>query len=252
MARKPWKLIDPRVRPRANKREARISLPRDLGALLSVCIMGSDQAKCVPCCGEGAPAAADDPQVAPQASSWRPRGGRNSAAHGRRHRVPNLFKDGSMENNGTVLRPNTMQEMDYNLLTEVVANTLDVCRKHYGSVPAIPELIRLSQQALENLGVKGDLREREADFTKIVDMLLHGQGGTCAPPARRSSKAGTRAPQNEAQDAQYAPCPPPPPCPPPARSHAPRWGWWARLLPRRIDLRPTIEHDLDFHTQQQV
>eukprot|EP00900_Chrysochromulina_parva_P019612 jgi/Chrpa1/27652/Chrysochromulina_OHIO_Genome00028006-RA len=68
-----------------------------------------------------------------------------------------------------------MQEMDYNLLTEVVANTLDVCRKHYGSVPAIPELIRLSQQALENLGVKGDLKEREADFTKIVDMLLHGQ-----------------------------------------------------------------------------
>ena len=71
VARKPWKLIDPRVRPRANKRESRISLERDLGALLSVCIMGSDQAKCVPCCWEGAPAAADDPQVAPQASKTR-------------------------------------------------------------------------------------------------------------------------------------------------------------------------------------
>ena len=106
---------------------------------LSARNMGSDQAKCVPCCREGAPAAADDPQVAPQGSSWRLRGGRNSVAHGRRHRVPNLFKAGSMEKDGTMGRPNTMQELDQDLLTEVVANTLVVCRKHYGNVPEIPE-----------------------------------------------------------------------------------------------------------------
>ena len=220
-------------------------------SLLSARIMGSDQAKCVPCCGEGAPAGADDPQVAPQGSSWRLRGGRNSVAHGRRHRVPNLFKAGSMEKDGTMGRPNTMQELDQDLLTEVVANTLVVCRKHYGNVPEIPELIQLSQQALKNLGVKGDLREREADFTKIVNMLLHGQGGTCASPARRSSSARISAPPNDAQDAQDAPCPTPPSRPPPSR-YVTSWGWCLWPLPRRIDLRPTIVHDLDFQTQQQV
>jgi hypothetical protein len=156
------------------------------------------------------------------------------------HSIPEIDKDGMVLPIG---RPNTMQELDYNLLTEVVATTLDVCRKHYGSVPAIPELMQFSQQALENLGVKGDLKEREADFTKIVDMMLHGQDGTCAPPARRSSRAGMCAPPEDAQDAQNAPCPPPPPCPPP-------FGWWTRLLPRRM--RPTIEHDQDSQTKQLV
>ena len=164
------------------------------------------------------------------------------------HSIPEA---GNMEKDGMVPmgRSNTMQELDYNLLTEVVATTLIVCRKHYGSVPAIPKLMQLSQQALENLGVKGDLKEREADFTKIVDMMLHGQDDICAPLARRSSRAGIRTPSKDAQDAQdvqdaqNSPCPPPPPCPPP-------FGWWARLLPRRT--RPTIEHELDLQTKQQV
>ena len=159
------------------------------------------------------------------------------------HSIPEIDKDGMVLPIGRPnTMPNTMQELDYNLLNEVVATTLDVCRKHYGSVPAIPQLMQFSQQALENLGVKGDLKEREADFTKIVDTMLHGQDGTCAPPARRSSRAGMCAPPEDAQDAQDAACLPPP-CPPP-------FGCWTRLLPRRM--RPTIEHHQDLQTKQLV
>ena len=68
--------------------------------------------------------------------------------------------------------PKTVQELTDEQLGELVASTMDFCTSHYGSIPTNPELIKMAQKALESLNIKGDLKDREKDITRIVDMML--------------------------------------------------------------------------------
>ena len=68
--------------------------------------------------------------------------------------------------------PKTVQELTDAQLGELVASTMDFCTSHYGSIPTNPELIKMAQKALESLNIKGELKDREKDIARIVDMML--------------------------------------------------------------------------------
>ena len=68
--------------------------------------------------------------------------------------------------------PKTVQELTDAQLGELVASTMDFCTSHYGNIPTNPELIKMAQKALESLSIKGELKDREKDIARIVDMML--------------------------------------------------------------------------------
>ena len=68
--------------------------------------------------------------------------------------------------------PKTVQELTDAQLGELVASTMDFCTSHYGNIPTNPELIKMAQKALESLNIKGELKDREKDIARIVDMML--------------------------------------------------------------------------------
>ena len=70
------------------------------------------------------------------------------------------------------LLPKTVKDLDDDQLGELVASVLDFYTKHYGSIPTNPELIKMAQKALESLNIKGELKDREKDIARIVDMML--------------------------------------------------------------------------------
>ena len=67
--------------------------------------------------------------------------------------------------------PKDVKELTDEQLGELVASTMDFCSTR-GGIPTNPELIKVAQKALESLNIKGDLKDREKDIARIVDMML--------------------------------------------------------------------------------
>ena len=53
-----------------------------------------------------------------------------------------------------------------------------------GAIPTTPAVIKAAQATLTQMGVEGNLKDREAEVVQIIDRILGGEDDESAPPPK--------------------------------------------------------------------